>query len=142
MAWTVDPSSDRGFHRINAAHIIRNILSEGPLEERDLLGSIMEVSMAYRDNTVSHSDIVWHSYVVKSLIPLQSREAMLLSELICEIESSDPPLTTLASASSLSIIPFSSLLIDYALRVIQSHILWSILLRGGLSFGSLPTLVI
>ena len=85
VTWTIDPSSDGSFHRIYRAHIICNILTEGSLKEWNLLGPIMEVCMAYRDYTVSHSDIVWLCYIVKSLIPLQSGKSMLLPKFIGEV---------------------------------------------------------
>ena len=71
---------------------------------------------------ISHGYTVLHCDVVQGLIPGQGGELMTLSELICEIKSTDTPLLGLTSASALSIVVSPCPFIDYALSIFYSHL--------------------
>ena len=124
MAWTVDPTCDSCLDSVSMPRIVSYILGEAALEERYFVISLIEVSMTDRYFAISHGHTMLHRDVMQCLIPGQGRELVTLSELICEIKSTDTPLFGLTSASALSIVVSPCPFIDYALSILNGHLSW------------------
>ena len=78
--------------------------------------------MADRYFAVGHCHAMLHCNVMQGLVPGQIGQLMALSELISEVEGADTPLLGLTPSCALCIIVSSCSLVDYTLRVLDSHL--------------------
>ena len=92
VAWAIDPAFYSNIDCVSMTVIVSNILSERALEERDPFRPISEPIMANWARACRHVLTVFHREIMQRLVPSQSWEAVLLSELVRQLKGSNPPL--------------------------------------------------